>query len=164
MFKMHLIDVKSKMQMAYFHQDQWHRFLCAVGFSRSSEQMQTASQKQFVSGFLWLLCHFLLRVLLIEELLVIEGWFWVRSGDFAEIKALFRLSENPNTDKKRESTILPTDTHRQCSLLENSTLRKCCTKRMQLRNHPDTQTVKHSQRQNGYAIYIYTYIYIPNQI
>jgi len=115
-----------------------YRFICAVNVWRSSEQMQTVSQKQFVSGFVCLLCHFLLRVLLIEELLVIEAWFWVHSGDFAEIKALFRLSENPNTDKKRESTLLPTDTHRQCSLLENSTLSKCCAKRMQLRNHVDT--------------------------
>ena len=31
------------------------------------------------------------------------------------------------------------------------------TKRMQLRNHADTQIVKRSQRQRGYAIYIYIY-------
>ena len=29
------------------------------------------------------------------------------------------------------------------------------TNRVQLRNHADTQTVKRSQRQKGYAIYIY---------
>ena len=31
------------------------------------------------------------------------------------------------------------------------------TKRMQLRNHADTQTVKRSTRLKGYAVYIYIY-------
>jgi len=36
------------------------------------------------------------------------------------------------------------------------------TKRMQLRNHPDTQTAKHSQRKKGYAIHTTNiYIYRP---